>query len=752
MSDIGIIETPKKKPVATMPGAVEINQPKMTPGNNVSPAPNIKQTNAPNVDGGKAGFSSVTSALQDVTTSKLAELSAGQDAAKANASVDHQATEQITGLTTDTINALNNINRANKLPGGADGKIAKMFSIFDSSYNVEASRTAIMINKARADQVAATAAGIKEQNNALPLLLGKMSEATQAIFNAQKDANKLAIEQGTLDTQRRNTEIAATHLRLDMNKEAREASEFKIRSMTTAQIEAELPRAQAGKGAFAGKAGLLQQRLIQEKSAEASLQKLQLDVADGNRESFNKNGVDFVSHMPVDMVSGLLAQAKAKGAPLVSFPTGEKGKTIDIPYNLVEEGLVKSAGDRDAVNKVVSADLAERMQIIPNITNIMRGSNAFASMDPRASQLNTKMAEVMKHMDPNNPDSVRQTGLMIEGYKKELEDIGKDAASRMTSPDAKGAMISAAKNGGKFDRTGGAAVVGDSVQIPSMGTNSYFKNAWNELRIAVANKAATASNGGMAQASVKDTSDAQSMLAMFTAKPGGKQKVSQITDELFTDPTKVAAIRDQMKATMKGDGVFQSLTQLANGKEANPFWRNILSNIDQFKENGSISYNKMFEAMEHARILSHGKMDFSQTFFQGLQNYAMNADNASGVNPGYTVQDHALEAAIFGDSPVSSVLGELHFTLKQVAVKARQEMSERIKQDLSGQTQRVALSQTAFAHTGLDQGMGDPLIDPTGKKAEKIFSKTGLDLNTVPSATGTGLSVAQIQAIYGAGK
>lgn len=748
MSDIGIAG-PKKTTTAKMPGAVEINQPKLQPGNNIAPAPNMPATNIPNVNGGKAAFSSVTSTLQDFVSSKVSELSATNDALKANTSIDTSANEQISGLTTLTMGALQNIQKAQQLPGGAQGKVAKLFSLFDSDYNVESQKTTAAINQQKAEQIAATAKAMKEQNNVLPTVLGKVSEATKLVFDAQKDANQLAINEQTLNNQVAQTRIAAAHLRIDMSQEVRAATDFKIRGMSTSQIEAELPKAEAGKGAFAGKAGLLKERLVAQTAAETSMKTAQLALSKGNREEFNDSAVDAVSHMPVDAVSQRMAAAQASGNPMVTFPTGEKGQTIDIPYNLVQQALVKNLALQNQTNTAVATDMVSKSNLSSDVTNISRSAMAMASMDPRASQIYVNFANLIKDADMKNPQVVRQVILAKDEAKKQMEQVGKDAASKMSTPVAKGAMETFAKTG-TFDNAGGAAVTADSINIPSLRTNSRFGDAWTQLSVSIANQLAQQHFPG-AGAAPSDATDAQSMLAMLMAKPSGKEKVTALATEMLTDPNKMKPIRDSIKGTMKAGAMFNVVTQLAHGKDANPFWGNVLANIDQFKEGGNLSPAKMFDAMEQARVVSHGKMDFSGQFLSGLQNYGMSAQNGSAVDPSYTVQDHALEAAIFGSNPAASVIGELHYSMRQLAEKARQEMSDRIKKDMTGQTQKDAAGQSVVGSKDYDAIFGPAGIF-TDWAVEKYKKKTGVDMNQVPSATGTGLTVAQIQAIFGGGK
>lgn len=740
--------TQAKNPTPQLPGQIQINSPAVQPGNTSSATPNIPSAAPPNVDGGQASFSSLTKSISDLVSAKTAELSASQDAVKANNSVDSSAAAAIAGLTQENLKAYQNINKANSLPGGGQGKLAQIIGLFDSDYNVGVQVTNMKINETKANQISATAQALKLQNNELPALLGKVSEAQKIIFDAQKDANTLAIEQGKLDNQQLQTKISAARLRIEMAQEGRASAEFRIKSMTTAQLEAALPQAQAGKGPLAGAAGLIEDRLLSEKMAMASLGKAQLELQKGNREEYNASTVDAISHFPADIISAKLAEAQGSGNPLVDFPTGEKGKDgkpvmMQAPYNLVQQALVQNLKVQGDVNTALAADYTQRLNIVPTATNLMNVGNAFASVDPRATQVVTQLGSVMKQLDVKNPQSVRQTGIVLGNIKKQMDEIAKDNAAKFSTKEAQAAVKTYGESG-KFDAQGGSVVMADSMGIPALSTQSRYKGMWNALSVQVANE--IAKQHVVNAPEVNTNADAMSIIAQLTAKPSGKEKLTQITQNILADPTKTAPLAAAIKGTIQGRSMQSVIGSLSQQKNADPVWQNILENPGQFKTNGAPDASKLFNALEMATIKSGGKVNYAQILLQGIENFAVNADNNPQSDASYTIQDHAAEAALFGGNPNSVVLGDLHYKLRVVAERAAQEMKARINQDVTGQTQRAALKDS---QTQVDPNIMLGADDP--QSFAHIFKKTGVDLNQVPSATGTGLTAAQIKAMYPGG-
>jgi hypothetical protein len=354
----------------------------------------------------------------------------------------------------------------------------------------------------------------------------------------------------------------------------------------------------------------------------------------------------------------------------------------------------------------------------------------------------------MKGLDPKDPSSVRQVGLVLEQQKAQMAELGKDVASRYSTPEAKGAITSFVKTG-KFDPVGGTAVVAASAGTPALtsGHASKYTSAWKMVNTLVATE--LAKQHIVDAPPPTDTADVQSIFAAMTQKQQGKESINTVTQKILANGAAIAPIKTAMAGQIKGETTINIIKQLAHQKDANPFWKNMLDHPEQFRKNGNPDMGLMFDAMSKASILSHGKLNFAQQFLTGFENYLLNVDNAPASDPSYTVADHALEAALFGSSPHAAVLGDYHYQLRLAAEQSAREMQARVERDLSGETQRQAVSQAMISNMGgiapLD--VVRAMNSPAGQN--KLYKNTGLDVNTVPSATGTGLTAAQIKAIFG---
>lgn len=749
-----------QNPTPSLPNQVVINAPKVQPGNSVQAAPVIPASMPPNVDGGPASFSALTRSLQDMVTAKTTQLDASAKAMEANRAVDSSAAALVNAAQADTIKSYMNIQKAASLPGGAQGGLSKIIGLFDSDFNFEKQSVQVELSTAKARQAAATADALKTQNNLLPDLLGKVSDATKVVFDAQKDANDLFIKQGTLADQQMKTKLEAARLRLSMSAEHRAATEFAIRGMSTDQITAQLALADQGKGKFANLGGLLQERLVQEKSAEVGLATAQNALAKGNRTEYEEGLSNMVSHLPVDYATAEYEKAKKAGSPVVSLPGGaidpktKKQATIDIPFNVFEQGLIRANETHDTVQKSLAADLNTRMNIGPKITNMFNTYNAFAGVDQRATQGASRLGAIVKSMDMKDPDSVYRGGILLDALQKDQQTIVKEQAEKFHDPEAKAGVMGFGTTG-KFDAQGGIAVTAESAGVPALNRNSKFPAYWQSLnsQIATVIQAEHLTNNTGTSAG-KDgsinTADALSLIASLQSKgPQGREKINTIAQNILADPIKSKELGRIMQGTMRVDAINQTLNGLVHQKDADPIWGYMDTHSGEFMTSGQIDPNKILGRLEAATVKSGGKLNYSQQFLAAIGNYAVNANNSPAGDVSYTMQDHAAVAAHFGGNPESDVAGHLHWELRQLAERHAEEMRQRVNADVSGKTQHDAAKAMMFGPE-LDALMG-PAGIMTDFVAQKIFKKTGKSPNDVPSATGTGMTAAEVKAKFPGG-
>lgn len=752
--------TDQSNPNPAVPGAVDFTDPKAQPGNTTSPKPAIPTQNPPNVTGEQASFSSVTAALADMIKTKTSELSASGDALIANNKVDATAAQQVSNLTEDTIGAMQRVQRIKQMPD----EITQILGIFDKDWNIGYQAGRIDINETRAKQISNTAAATKIMNNQLPDLMAKASAASQAIFNAQKEANQLAINQQHADTAQLEARIKQVRLSIDLKQEQRASTEFAVNSMSTAQLEAAMQdfNAKGAKSKFAGIAGHIEHRLTSESAAITALDNANTALKEKKMDVFNKEMTNAASYIPANILGPMIDRAEAKNESVIQLPTGNKGKDgkeimIPMPIMLAKQGLVQSMTTDIKANEMVSADLTQKKDIIPRVTYLTRTAQAFVGMDPRAANVFVHTSDILKGINSKDPSSIARVDGLLKQQEKVMEGIIKENAEKFSSDTAKAAIIAAGKNGGKFDAIGGTAVAANSVAIPALNVGARYSSAWGLLNMATANEI---SRQRADFGSVANTADAQSNIALMLAKPNGRESVNTISQKLFADPKRMAPVRDAIKEKITDSALGGVFGQLAQEKNANPVWANLAGafqrdGLAQFhKPDGRLDVAKLFERMEQATLLAKAQgnkaADFSNTFIQGLQKYTMTVQDQGMNDATYTISDHALEAALFGGDPTPATLANFAGSMRQVQARARQEFQKRVQEDLNGTTQRKAWDDM----TKLGQwvpGAGETFTGNPNQIAD-LAKKTGTNLNAIPSATGTGLTVAQIQQIMAAGQ
>jgi hypothetical protein len=699
-----------------MPGA--INVPTQSVANPQQAAPAIPGTAPPNVDGGKAEFSSETDGIMGLLNAKKAELAGSIDAYKANLQVDVTAARTLSSITDETLNAFHKIQKAEALPGGSSGGLAKIISLFDSDYNVPLQTLKVQENQIRANQVTQTANTLKAQNDALPALMAKVTEAQQAMWTAQKDANQLAINQGHLKQAELNTQMGFIRLGIEQNKEARDAEEHPWKM----------------------------------KQAQLSVANAQLAFQKGQREEGEAQLEKAMSNLTVDVLQQRLNVAQQTGSPFVQFPTGKVGKDgkpemLNVPIPVVQKGMVANAKLEEAANAALAADYNNKMKIIPTAQGLITGMNGMASVDPRAAQVVTATGQILSALDPKNPSNVRQIGMLLKEQEAVAKTIADESSKKFSTPEAQAAFKSFAVNG-KFDPIGGTAVIQDSVGIPSLTTQTMYRSAFTYLNTQLASQLKRNDMDTFGGASTSDTAtDAMGIMAQLLQQKGGKQKLKELTAQILVDPAAQKEVRRKIGGVIQSNAFNGVLLQLSEQDKANPVWKDMYENSGQFVDKGAFSPQKLFEKLEQQTVVTGGKVNYSEAFLGGLRNFAVNADNTPQTSAAYTVYDHALEASIFGDRPHTAALGDLHYNLRIQAQRAHAAMQERIKQDISGATQLQALRQSAIAQQGGLEML--PAFSP--QNYTQIYKKTGIDPAAVPSATGTSLTAEQVKKLYGGG-
>lgn len=721
MSGIGIQTDHTVKPI--LPGSAVIAQ--NSPASQPTHAANSPASSNKPEDAGD--LSSITNTVQELLKAKQAEISASAETYKANSDIDAQTTSALTSITNESLATYKNIEIAARLPGGPSGKLAQIVGLFDSDYNINVQKLHIEENQLRAQNITANAEALKAKNNALPVLMGKVTEAQQAAFGAQKDLI-------TLGNQALETRIKGVQLEIDLGRAAREKAMFPI----------------------------------QEAAAEVALHTARTAAAQGDRDAYNNSMIDFVSHLPTDFVKNKLLEAQQTGAPMVDFTVGMDKKTKQpivqsVPFNLVNEGLIKSSDLETKANTYVAADISQRTQLVPKIQGIMSTAQVMTSLDPRAAQVLQQTGSIASALNPKDPNNVRQVATLIDQQNAQLQQIAKDVSDKFSTKEAKAAVLHYAQPGvGVFDATGGSAVVADSVGTPAFSMNGVYKTPMTTLNTMLAGAIARQGLLGGGTGDPNNATDAQSMIAALMSKPTGRSSLSNLTSQILADPNNQKVLARQMQAVIYTGTVNKVIDHLKHQKDAPQLWNEIdqhpelvMSNLPIKDANGqpvkdkkgnvltapSLDYQKLFQTFEKHTVFNGNKVNYAESFLGAVKAYAATADDNTKNDPRYVITDHALEGAIFNGHAASATLGDLYWNLRQQAQLAHQAMAERIRKDITGETQRAVAEQ---GHSVSGVSTDKPVLFG-GFSSDKRINELA---QNAPSATDTGLTAEQVKQLF----
>lgn len=748
-----------QNPNVSVPGTIDFNAPQQQPGNTVAPAPVVPSNTPANVSGGQASFNSTTAALADMVKWKTSEFAASNDARIANDKVDLETSAKTSILTEDTLSAMQRVQRIKQMPED----ITQILGIFDKDWNIGYQAGRIDINETKAKDIAATGAAKKIMNNQMPALLANASAAAQAIFNAQVEANKLYVSQEHEDNARTQIGIDKARLSIAQSQEARARTEWQVNSMPEGMLAfATADIAKNGeKSKFFSIGGHIEHRLASESQLSANAQSAQVALQSNNIDLFNKKATNAASYVPATILGPMINQAEAKGQAVIALPTGQKDKDgkdimLPVPLRLAKDGLVMGMQSDQKGAEIYAADLTQKANIFPRITNLTNTAQAFVGMDPRAANVFVHASEIVKSINGKNPASINMVDALLKQQEASMEQIIKENAEKFPSKQSQAAIIVAGRNGGKFDVVGGTSVAADSVGNPGLNTAGRYSSAWGILNTATANEL---SKQGLGFGTVNNDADAQSTLALALANPKGHEKIGQIARNIMADPQKMKPVRDAIKEKITDNAIGGVFQQLAQTKDANPIWANLAAKFrkdglaDFNGKDGTLDVSKVIEAMEQATLVAkaHGNAaaDYSTTFLRGLQKYGASGGDTAGQDSTYSISDRALEAALFNGDPAPNVLNGLHYDMRRIVNSVKQQFNARIQEDLNGTTERNAYADMArlgqIGGAATDAYVGDP------SQIAAIAKKTGKNLKNLPSATGTGLTVGQIQQIMSAG-
>lgn len=723
---------------------VDVTKPAATPSTPV-PAPATPQQSA------QTSGDPISDLLNQVVQAKQKGIDAQIAATRANAVVNSTAASQVNSLTDDSLSAYHNLQNIQRF-GGSNNPIIKIMSLFDDDWSQVTQQGRVQTNQIRASQIGNQAEAAVAANNQMPTIANLQAELATSAYSGFKDILGLKIQEGTLANQEQETRLHGLQYKLDatrvgiaMSQEQRDKIRFQLDGMSMDQKQAALDAAQKNpKSPWAPVAGMLQDDITKEQTAETALHTSQTAAANGDLDLHQKSLQTFANNLPVSQLTVLSNNAVQKGDSMVTMGSGKN--QVQVPLVMIQSALTHNNEVETAANNIVTQQTVNDLSLPKRMQTFNSGAAMLSSVDPRA---NTELQNVQmqtKTLNPKDYGSIQNFDRILTASQQRLDAIATQVANNFKDPEAKAAVVEASQTG-QFTPTGGQAVVLNSMGNPALQKFTKYQPAWQLLNTKLAEKVAAAKIQGMPDFSNSgnmSSTQALSVLAYVGKNPDASKKLPELAQEVLSDPKLRQPISNAMAASIQPQAATDTLKALAGAKGASHVWQEIqqhpelVSNV----QNGHtvLDPNKLATYLEQQSVMVGGKVSFMNAFLQGLQSYAYNSDDSNHNDPSYTMYDRALEASLFGQSPHRAVLSDFVNSMRVVGARAHAEMQKRIGDDISGRTQQEAVN----TNVGLNMlNAPDPLRGPI---IQTQNLPTGSD---VPSATGVPLTAAQVAKLYG---
>lgn len=704
-------------------------------------------------------------ALTDVISAKKEEYAARAEALQKNTQIQNDFATKQDALTSDTIQAYDNMRKTSALPQG----LTKILGLFDSSYNSQTQALTIEENTVKAQRDAARAKTLIEINNQLPDMKKAQADVAQQNFDLQTKLFTLAKDVTTANQGTMDLKLKAADLRIKMTDEAKKSIDFALKSMTMPQLQAELKKAQKGEGDFAPYQGLLEERIDDEvktdlahKEAVVSLAQHQQALTQGNVNLQNstldlaeKKLKILAERIPVAVAGPALIAAQQKGDINVTFGTGKDA--VQIPTNMLAEAVQKQATTDAAVQATAIANQADQTTARLDKTTTLAAN--LAASDPRAAKEYGLINSVVQKFDPTNPGSLQQMNAVLAASETRLAGIQKDVEATYKTPEAKAAVGQFFRNG-KFEVPGATSVVQDLTGIPGAAATMKFKSSQQVIDNAYAAAIAKQNIGNMPAFTGSQTSQNQIMTWALSQTGKTKDTLLELKQQVLADPLIMTQAGNQIRGTYKVGAVANVLTDLTKGPQAGIF-NQVLKMIDNPAADpnnemhltqqdiqkglkgpvGSVSTQKMQIFLERQSVLTKYVTDYNRVFLDALQARAVSAVNRP-PDPSHTINDSALETHIFGQPAAQSVYSDFLGELRINAGAVHTSMQKAIQQDQARDPRAEA--------NAADDALAISGVGLTPKQYEAIKNQAG---GPKQSATGIPLtSDSYIKQLYNGGR
>lgn len=607
----------------------------------------------------------------------------------------------------------------NKLQRIADNPIADLFALFDPK-TWSKRHQLLEIEKAQLRANSSTMRGQAQMtiNNQLPALREAEVAAAQAGFQNTKDMFGIIESTTRLSQAEWDLRLKATTLRMNLSEEQRKIRDDALKGMTVQQAKQELRRANNGQGDWAGMAGLLEEKIAGDEKRTLDIAAIKQNMANQQFDLAEKRTDSLIASIDFATGNALIEQALATGQGVVDVGG------IKVPLGKMITGMEQVRKDTEALTQASLANSLFGMN--ESLQKLVTTNSAMALTNPQAATLLKQIADFTPKGDAlKDPAIVQRFNAFLRHAETQTAEFVKQASANYKSPEAKAAFEEFAKTG-VFSPQGAPAVAAEALKQPGIAVKGKFAPVWELYRNEAAKQIQNLNPANMPSVNLNSNTGSSQLLAWAFRNPNKK------VDDIFTEVVQGGALNDQADVLVKGIFRKDALKSVLDGLSTAPgpgsaVYLNLVRDPRRMLDaDGNVDPAKLATYLAQQTVLNGGKADYLQTFVDGLRTYTTQADSVT-ADPAMTTEDLSLLSTLYGSSAGSTVLNEFVSVMAQNARILNDNMQEAIRQDITGETQRRALSNISQE------------LDP---------ASVGSILQNVPSATGIG-TADEIKAIYG---
>lgn len=714
---IGAPKQPKAPSGPTMPGAIAI-QP-LTSTSQIRPL-------TPGYDPSVA-----IDALQDVVRAQKGAIGASADAIAKNTVIQQNVLSETERLQMDQIEALDNLQRIQNY--GGVNPLTKIIGMFDDRFNAGVQQTRIQKDEIKTQQVQMRAQAQMQINAQLPALKQAEAQLAAQDFENQMKVVDITTKFRGLEQKDIELRISETNLLINLSQEQRAQVTQAASALGINEARQALKDARAGKGQWVGMEGILEAKINNEDKTLLEMQNIRLAIREKNETLRDKSEARLSSLIPVATAEALVTNAISTNSPFITLGQGKDA--VQLPTALVQAKLKENKEVQTAIETSILHD--NLTQVNDRMLGAVNKAAALSVVDSGSARQNGIILQAYQQLNPQDPNSVRQFGQVIDGAHKVLDERIKVVAAGYKTADAKNAIEQFGKDG-KFSVTGAQSVVQETVGNMGVAATSKFQGAWQTLNMEFAGLIKQQNLKGAPPFDPDNPNLAQSasFLAWALTQGQAQQKMDTMRELVMTDPLVRTKVADQIGGVVQTDNVIGALRDLSTAPNADPIWKKILDQRQNTMEtNRSFDRRKLITYMEQQKAMQGPNApDYSAALTDAIRARVVSGAQTGQTDPTYTIHDRALQTQVFGDSPDQAIMSTFMGNWQADVAARKEAMQKAIDQDVSGQTQRMSFGAPP-----------DPMSGTTRNPIELI--------QTAPSATGIpGMSADKMKSLYSGGR